>query len=129
MVVFLGRIDIMLAPEEYKKTIPRSHACALKLYIEPKTLIKKSKYSESISVWLTSPTPIRKISEYAHLYDDGRIYYTYFPEVKGYYTAVPKLRSEKDKKSLWAILAMKLREQDIKFFFDELTQAAEIVEG
>lgn len=106
-----------------------SQRCPLELYIEPNT--KQQKKTLTHRQGLSQTYATQKITDYTHLYHDGRIYFTYMPlrdYRKNFWTGIPEPNADDDKKSLWGLLRIKLSHEEIKTFLEELTRAAEILE-
>ena len=101
---------------------------SIHLCIEP----KNQGFKKYRSDWLSLKKQIRGLTENTGLYDDGRIYYDnldILEKQRKFVICFPRLNPDLDKKSLWALLTLKLQSKDIYFFLDELVKASEMVEN
>jgi len=106
-----------------------SELCCVELFIEPN--IKRQRKDTSRWRGLIAASAIQKITDYTHLYDDGCIYFTHMSlrnNQVNFWTGMPEPNALNDKKSLWVLLRLKLSQEEITFFLEELTRAAEILE-
>ncbi|MCB9772666.1 MAG: hypothetical protein H6754_08985 [Candidatus Omnitrophica bacterium] len=101
------------------------------IYLAIETLDWESR-SKVITTDFGGVCACKQITENTQVYSDGRIYYSDIgvsDEGRGFrFTGFPTLDPKQDKQSLWALVLLELSREEVKYFLDELTFAAERME-